>query len=83
VVKTETVLECATKEQRGVLRVMCAEGLKAKDNQKEMFPGYGGKCLPRRPFKTGSRDVANVSLMTKRLKWSAEVTETTVKRLLC
>jgi hypothetical protein len=42
-----------------------AEGLGAKDIHKEIFPVYGGKSiLP----KAAHNWVANVSLMTRRLK---------------
>jgi hypothetical protein len=52
-----TVLEeCITEEERPVVRFLWSKGLNAKDIHKEMFPVYGGNCL------------ANVSLMTKRLK---------------
>jgi hypothetical protein len=47
------------------VRFLWAKGLSAKDIHKEMLPVYGGKCLSR---KTGQNWVANVSLMTKRLK---------------
>jgi hypothetical protein len=46
VVKMETVLEeCATDEQRSVVRFLWAKELNAKDIHKEMFPVYDGKCL--------------------------------------
>jgi hypothetical protein len=48
------------------------EGVKAKDIHKEMFPIYGGKCLLHRAVH---RCVANVSLMTKKLKRGAKVAE--------
>jgi hypothetical protein len=42
-----TVLkEYPTEEQNYVLRFLWAKGLNAKDIHKEMFPVYGGKCLP-------------------------------------
>jgi hypothetical protein len=44
-----------------------AKGLNAKDIYKEMFPVYGGKCLSSKAIHIW---VANVSLMTKRLKRS-------------
>jgi hypothetical protein len=44
---------------------LCAKGLNAKDIHKEMFPVYGGKCLSRKAVHNW---LANVSLMTKRLK---------------
>jgi hypothetical protein len=57
--------ECSTKEQRSVLVFLWAKGLSAKNIHKEMFPVYGGKCLSHKPVHNW---VANVSLMTKRLK---------------
>jgi hypothetical protein len=44
-----------------------------------MFPIYGEKCSSR---KAVHNEVANVSLMTKRLNGVAEVAETRVKRIL-
>jgi hypothetical protein len=53
----------------------------AKDMHKEIFPVYGGKCLSCKAIHNG---VANVSLMTKKLKnGGVEVAETTVKRHKC
>jgi hypothetical protein len=42
-----------------------AKGLNAKDIHKEMFPVYGGKCLSHKGVHNW---VANVSLITKKLK---------------
>jgi hypothetical protein len=42
-----------------------AKGLDAKDIHKEMFPVYGGKCLPLRAVHNW---VGKVSLMTRKLK---------------
>jgi hypothetical protein len=61
-----TVLEeCHTEEQRSVVRFLWAKVLNAKDIRKEIFPIHGGKCLSRKAVHSW---VANVSLMTKRLK---------------
>jgi hypothetical protein len=61
--------ECTTQEQRSVvLLFLWAKGLNAKDIHKEMFPVYGGKCLSRKAVHNWVKDVANISLMTKRLK---------------
>jgi hypothetical protein len=67
VVKMATVLkEFNTEEQPSVVRfLLWAKELDAKDIHKEMFPVYGGKCLPRKAVHNW---VANVWLMTKRLK---------------
>jgi hypothetical protein len=43
-----------------------ARGLNAKDIHKEIFPVSGGKCLLRKAVHSL---VANVSLITNRLKW--------------
>jgi hypothetical protein len=41
-----TVLEeCATEEQRYLVRFLWAKGLNAKNIHKEMFPVYSDKCL--------------------------------------
>jgi hypothetical protein len=67
VVKLATVLEeCTTKEQRSVVRFLLAKGLDAEDIHKEIFP-VGNVCRVKW-FMTGPRNLANVSLMTKRLK---------------
>jgi hypothetical protein len=64
--KMPTVLEeCATVEQRPVVRFLWAKGLNAKDIHIEMFPVYGGKCLSSKAVHIW---VANVSLLTERLK---------------
>jgi hypothetical protein len=61
-----TVLEgYITEEQHCVVRFLWAKELSAKYIHKEMFPVYGGKCLS---LKAVHNWVANVSLMTKRLK---------------
>jgi hypothetical protein len=66
VVKLATMLEeFTTKEQRSVVCLLWEKGLSGTDIHKEMFPVYGGKCLSR---KADHSWVANVSLMTKRLK---------------
>jgi hypothetical protein len=63
-----TVLEKRTvKEQRYVVRFLCAKGLNAKDIHKKVFLVCGGKCLLRKPLHSW---VANVSLTTKKLKRS-------------
>jgi len=36
---------CTMKEQRGVVRVLCAKDVAAKDIHKEMLPMYGEHCL--------------------------------------
>jgi hypothetical protein len=63
-----TVLEdFTTEEQRSVVRffLLWEKGLNAKDIPKETFPVYGGECLLRKAVHSW---VANVSLITKRLK---------------
>jgi hypothetical protein len=68
VIKMTIVLEeYTTEEQSSVVRFcLWAKGLNAKDIHKEMFLVYGGKCLSRKAIHNW---VANVSLMTKSLKW--------------
>jgi hypothetical protein len=64
VVKMTTVIEeCANEKQSFVVCFLWTKGINAKDIHEEMFPVYGGKR-----FSTWSRKVADVSLMTKRLK---------------
>jgi hypothetical protein len=55
-----------SEEQHSVVRFLSAKGLNAKDIHKETFPVYVVCHIKR--FTTGSRNVANVLLMTKRLK---------------
>jgi hypothetical protein len=46
VVKTSTVLEeCTTEERRSVVHFLWAKGLNEKNIRKEIFPVCGGKCL--------------------------------------
>jgi hypothetical protein len=73
---------CTTEDKRSLLCVffLCGKKLNSKDIHKEMFPVYCGNCLSR---KAVHKWVANVSLMTKRLKRRCGVAETTVQRLLC
>jgi hypothetical protein len=67
VVKMATVLEECIPKSNVLLCVffVCEKGRNAKDIHKEMFPVYGRECLSR---KTVHNWVANVSLMTKKLK---------------
>jgi hypothetical protein len=61
-----TVLEeCTAEEQHSIVCFLWAKGLNAKDIHKEIFTA-GSACRVKR-FTTGSRNVADVSLM-KRLK---------------
>jgi transposase len=80
-----TVLEeCTTKEQDSVVRLLWAKGLNAKDIHKEIFSVFGGKCLS---LKTIHIWVEKFSQRRSKIaddtRPVAEVTETTVKRLLC
>jgi hypothetical protein len=54
-----------TEEQRPVVRLLWAKGLIANDIHKEMLPFCSGNCLSRKAVYNW---VANISLMTKRLK---------------
>jgi hypothetical protein len=58
--------KCTAEQQRSVVLLLWARGLNIKDIYKEIFSVYGGKCLSRKAVHNW---VANVSLMTKRLKW--------------
>jgi hypothetical protein len=49
-----TVLEgCTTEKQRSFVLVLRANGLNAKNIDKEMFTVYGGKCLSHKPVTVG------------------------------
>jgi hypothetical protein len=76
--------ENSTEGQSSVVSFLWAKGLIAKDIHKELLPGYGGKYLSCKAvrkwvdkFSQGRSKVANVASP------GAEVSETTVKRLLC
>jgi hypothetical protein len=75
VVKLETVHEeCTTEEQRSAVLFFVGKKLNANDIHKEKFPVYGGKCLSRKAFTTGSRnylkDVRKSQMMPNQLrKW--------------
>jgi hypothetical protein len=57
--------EYTTEEKPSIARFLWANRLNSKDNNKDIFPVCGGKCLSRKAVHNW---VANVSLMT-RLKW--------------
>jgi hypothetical protein len=65
-----TVLEdCTTEGQRSVVLLFRWQKNPIKRIFiKEMFPVYGGSVCSLKLFTTGSRNVANLSAMTKRLK---------------
>jgi thiamine kinase-like enzyme len=48
VVKTATAYEYTTGDSHSIVSSLCVERPKAKDIYKEMFPVYGGMCLPRK-----------------------------------
>jgi hypothetical protein len=58
--------EYATEEQLSLVHLLWAKGLSTKNIHKEMFPVYGRKCLLHKSVHSW---VADVLLMTKRLKW--------------
>jgi hypothetical protein len=61
-----TVLEeCTIEEQCSVVLFLGAKGLNVKDIDREIFSVYSGKCMSRKAVHSW---IANVSLMTKRLK---------------
>jgi hypothetical protein len=80
-----TVLkECIAEEQRSLVRFNGAKGLNAKDILKEMFPIYGEKCLSRKAVLSWVKKFSQgCSKVSDDYSPVAEVTETTVKRLLC
>jgi hypothetical protein len=77
---TTVLEEYSTERQCSLVCFLSAKGHNSKVIHKEMFPGYGGKYLSHKAVQNW---VANVSVMTKRLKRRCRVVETTVKRLLC
>jgi hypothetical protein len=85
VVKMATVFEeCNTEKQRSVARFLWAKGLSAKDIHEEMFPVYGGKCLPRKAVHNEVEKLSQGrSKVADDARPGARVAETTVKRLLC
>jgi transposase len=61
-----------------------AKGLSAKDVHKEMFPVYGGKCLSRKAVHNWVEKFSQGrSKVTDDARPGAEVSEKTVKRVLC
>jgi hypothetical protein len=79
-----TVLgECATEEQRSLVRFLWEKGRNAKDVHKEMFPAYGGKCLSRKAVHNGVEKFSQGrSKVADDARSGAEVAETTVEILL-
>jgi hypothetical protein len=65
--------ECATEEQRSVVRFLWAKGLNAKDIHNKMFPVYGGKCLSRKAahnwVKKRGKRFADEEVETEVRKW--------------
>jgi hypothetical protein len=62
-----TVLEeYTTEDQRSVVLLLWEKWLNAKDIHKEIF--LAGSAYRLKRFTAGSRNVANISLMTKWLK---------------
>jgi hypothetical protein len=63
-----TVLEIILPKNGVLLCVLLwTKELNAQNIHKEIFPVYGGKCSSRKAVHSW---VANVSLMTKKLKWN-------------
>jgi hypothetical protein len=85
VVKMATVLgEYITEEQSSLVRILWAKGFNAKDIRKEIFHVYGGKCLSRKAvYNWVEKFSQGCSKVAYDARPGAEVTETTVKRLLC
>jgi hypothetical protein len=64
--------------------LLWVKGLNAEDIHKEMFPVYGGKCLSRKAVHNSVEKISQGrSKVVNDARLSAEVAETTVKRLLC
>jgi hypothetical protein len=75
--------DCATVEQRSVARFLWAEEFNEKDNHKEIFPIYGGKCLsPKAVHNWVEKFFQRRSKFANDARASAEVA-VTVRRLLC
>jgi hypothetical protein len=68
-----TVLEeCTTEEQRPVVRFYGEKGSVKRIFIKKYFLFTVGSVCRVKQFTIVSRNVANISLMTKRLKWMCE-----------
>jgi hypothetical protein len=68
---TTVLEEYISEEQHSLTCLLLAKGLNANYIHKEMLPIYGGKCLSHKEFTAGylkTTLVANILLMTKRLK---------------
>jgi hypothetical protein len=76
--------ECFTDDQGSVVRFLWVNGLNAKDIHKEMFCVYGGKCLSRKAFHNWHEKLSQGrSNVADDDRPDAEVTEATLKSLLC
>jgi hypothetical protein len=84
VVKMATVLEeCTVDQQCSVMRFLWAKVFNAKYIRNEMFPVYGGKCLSHKAFHNWVEKFSQErSKVADNDPLGAEVTETTVKRLV-
>jgi hypothetical protein len=80
-----TMLEkCVTEEQRSIVRFLWAKGLATKAIHKETFPVYGGKCLWRKAVHNWvDKFCEGRSKVSDNARPGTQVTEATVKRLLC
>jgi hypothetical protein len=75
---------CNTKEQHSVVHFLWSKGLNAKDIHKEVFPVYSGKCLLHKAVHNWvEKFPQGRSKVTDDGRSGVEVTEATVKRLLC
>jgi hypothetical protein len=75
--------ECTKEEKCYVVRCLWAKGLNARDIHKEMFHVYGGKCLSHNAVHCWEEKVSQErSKVADDARPSAEMPETTVKRLL-
>jgi hypothetical protein len=78
-----TVLEeYNTEEQRYVVCCFASKGLNENDVDKEMFPAYCGKCLPRKAVHSSVEKYSQGrSKDADDARHGAEVAETRVKRI--
>jgi transposase len=86
---TTVLEECATEEQRSVVRFLWAKELSAKDVHEEMCPVYGGKCLSCKAvhnwvekFYQGRSKVADDARPGRPVEIATEVTQQQLEELV-
>jgi hypothetical protein len=76
--------EYSTDEQRSVVHFLWAKWLNTMDIHKQMLPVYGGNCLSRKAVHNWAEEFSlERSEVPDDARAGAEVTETSVKWLLC